>query len=78
MIHIIGMYTNSGQFKRITLNLPQDLLRDAQGCTGKNMTETIIDALKLLKRSRAYSLGMKLKGQIDLQIDLDQSRERRR
>lgn len=66
------------EIKRVTANLPADLLQEARIATGKGITETLIDGLLLLKRSRAYEMAMALKGKIDLDIDLEASRERRR
>lgn len=64
--------------KRITANLPSDLLEAAQDVTGKGITETLIAGLRLLERSRAYDKAMALKGKIQLDIDVDALRERRR
>jgi hypothetical protein len=64
--------------KRITANLPSDLLEEAQEVTGKGITETLIEGLRLLKRSKAYERAMALKGKIRLDVDLDCLRERRR
>lgn len=72
------MYSYPDKVKRITLNLPQKLLKEAQDYTGLNMTKTIIQGLEVLKRGRAYNLAMKYKGKIKLDIDLDSSRERTR
>ena len=60
--------------KRITVNLPRDLLEDAGEVTGVGMTETIVQGLKLLARRRAYTKAMALKGKLDLRIDLDAGR----
>lgn len=68
------MYT---QARRITANLPADLLEDAQEVTGKGITETLIQGLEQLKRSRVYSKAMALRGKIHIDMDLDVSRERR-
>ena len=64
--------------KRVTANLPQDLLEGAMEVTGKGITETLIEGLERVRRSRAYEKAMALKGKIKLDIDLDESRERRR
>jgi len=64
--------------RRITANLPEDLLRDAMRVTGEGITETIISGLSLIRRTRAYDQAMRLKGKVRLTIDLDESRERRR
>jgi hypothetical protein len=45
--------------------------------SGKGITETLKDGLRLVKRARAYEKAMRLKGKIRLNVDLDASRERR-
>ena len=64
--------------RRVTANLPKDLLRIAQEVTGKGITETIVEGLELVRRRRAGQLLKALKGRMTLDIDLDSSRERRR
>ena len=62
--------------RRITANLPGDLLDDAMSVTGKGITETLVTGLKLVRRARAYEKAMALRGRIRLDVDLDASRER--
>jgi hypothetical protein len=62
--------------QRITANLPRHLLKEAQKVTRSGITETLVEGLTLLKRRRAYSRAMALKGKIQLKIDLAKSRER--
>lgn len=64
--------------RRITANLPDDLLREAMKITGTGITETIVRGLSLVRRTRAYDRAMRLKGKVRLTVDLGQSRERRR
>jgi hypothetical protein len=64
--------------RRITANLPGDLLDDAMGVTGKGITDTLVTGLRLVRRSRAYQKAMALRGKIQLQVDVAGSRERRR
>ena len=64
--------------KRITANLPEGLLEDAMTATGKGITETLVEGLHLVRRRRAAERAMALKGKLRLQIDLEESRERRR
>ena len=66
------------KIKRITANIPDDLIREATQVTQKGITETLIDGLKLIKRSRAFEKARALKGKLDLKIDLELSRERHR
>lgn len=64
--------------KRVTANLPQDLLRQAMDVTGEGITETIVAGLDRIRRSGAYATAMKLRGKIRLEVDLESSRERSR
>ena len=64
--------------RRVTANLPADLLDAAMEVTGKGITDTLIDGLLRVRRARVYQKAMRLKGQITLHVDLDESRERRR
>lgn len=62
--------------KRVTANLPEELLREATRATGLGITDTLVRGLELLTRRRAYEKALRLKGKMDLRIDLDASRER--
>jgi hypothetical protein len=64
--------------RRITANLPEDLLRDAMEVSGKGITDTLVAGLRLVRQSRAHAKAMALRGKIVLDVDLDRSRERRR
>ena len=64
--------------RRITANLPTELLEQAMKTTGRGITETLIEGLERLRRADAYRKAMSLKGRIRLAVDLDGSRERRR
>ena len=61
--------------RRITANIPENLLLEAEEVTGKGITATLIEGLKLIKRSRAYDRAQKLKN-IKLDVNIDISRER--
>jgi hypothetical protein len=64
--------------RRITANLPEDLLREAMRVTGAGITETLVEGLRRVRRARAYERAMALRGKIDLDVDLGESRERGR
>lgn len=64
--------------RRITANLPADLLDSALETTGKGITETLVQGLELVRRSRAWRKAQALKGKIRIELDLEASRERRR
>ena len=64
--------------KRVTVNLPAKLLEKAQRAANGGITETLVAGLELVAQRRAAEQALKLKGKLDLRIDLDVSRERRR
>lgn len=64
--------------RRITANLPEDLLNEATRVTGKGITETIIAGLELVRRSRAHAKAAALRGKLQLDVDLESARERHR
>jgi hypothetical protein len=64
--------------KRITANLPENLLSDAMKVTGKGITDTLIEGLQRVRQARAYEKAQALRGKISFKIDLGESRERHR
>ena len=68
----------NGATRRVTANLPEELLDEAMEATGAGITETLTEELRLVRRSRAYAKAMALKGKLRLRVDRDVSRERRR
>lgn len=67
----------SDSLRRVTANLPRNLLDEALEISGRGITETLVEGLELLRRRRAFAKAMALKGRLRLEIDLDESRERR-
>jgi hypothetical protein len=64
--------------RRITANLPGDLLDAAQDVTGKGITETLIEGLEQVKRRRFYERALRLRGKLQLDANLEETRGRRR
>jgi hypothetical protein len=64
--------------RRVTANLPVDLLEQATRASGKGITETLVAGLALVKRTAAARKAKALRGRIRLDIDLEVSRERSR
>jgi hypothetical protein len=67
-----------GRAKRITANLPEDLLADAMKITRRGITDTLVEGLRLVRRARGYEKALALRGRVHLDIDLEASRERGR
>ena len=63
--------------RKITLELPEDLLRRAQECTGEGVTATIRRGLELLATSRVYTELQKLRGKVKFSIKLKDLRNDR-
>ena len=62
---------------RTTLDLPEQLLSEAMKVTHiKTKTQVIITALEELIRKEQISNLKQFKGKVDLDVDLDQLRER--
>jgi hypothetical protein len=70
------MATNGN--RRITVVVPADLIEAAMEVTGKNATETVIAGLWKLRQMRAYSKLLAAQGKVKIDLDLDESRGRRR
>lgn len=68
----------NGSSRRVTANLPGDLLAEAMEVTGRGITETLTEGLRLVRRTRAHHKALALKGNLRLEVDLDGSRERTR
>ncbi|HVR38571.1 MAG TPA: hypothetical protein VMU84_05705 [Thermoanaerobaculia bacterium] len=66
------------KMRRVTANLPADLLDGALKSTGKGITETLVEGLEQVKRRGAYERLLALRGKVRLKIDLEQSRGRNR
>jgi hypothetical protein len=64
--------------RRVTANLPVELLDAACGVTGEGITETLVRGLTLVRRSAAASRARSLRGKLRLDLDLEGSRERAR
>ena len=64
--------------RRVTANLPVDLLERARRVTHEGITETLIRGLELVRRSAAADKAARLKGYLRLDVDLDVSRGRSR
>jgi hypothetical protein len=66
------------KIKRITANLPESLIKEATAVTKAGITETLIQGLRMVKRSAAYEKAQAMRGKLDIKVDLDVSRERTR
>ena len=64
--------------RRVTANLPTELLDAACAVTGEGITETLVRGLAMVRRSAAAARARSLRGKLKLDVDLEGSRERAR
>jgi predicted transcriptional regulator len=60
--------------RKVTVELPDELLRRAQRTTGAGITATIRRGLELVAAGRAYEELRQLRGKVALSIDLEKLR----
>ncbi len=63
--------------KKVTVDLPEDLLRRAQQSTGQGITATIRTGLQLVAATGAYEALRRLRGRARFSVDWRQLREDR-
>jgi len=63
------------KLKKITLEVPDDVLRRATSVTGQGITPTIRKGLELVAASGAYAQLRSLKGKIKFNVKLSELRE---
>lgn len=64
--------------RKVTIRVPEDLRRRAQGAAGAGITETILAGLELLVVRQACDGLRSLRGKVDLGSDLNELRDDRR
>jgi len=67
-----------GAARKVTLLVPADLLEKAQRSSGKNLTATVCDGLRLVAAGPAYDGLRRLRGKVRFSIDLQTLREDQR
>ncbi len=63
--------------RKVTVHLPEDLLKRAQESTGKGLTETIRQGLQLLAAKQAYAALREMRGKYKFSLDLKTLRDDR-
>lgn len=64
--------------RKVTVELPERLLREAQESTGEGVTATIRRGLELVASRSACESLRKLRGKVPFSVDLRELREDRR
>ena len=63
--------------RKITVEVPAEMLEKAQRATKAGITETVREGLKILAASEAYERALKLRGSYKFSITLDQMKDDR-
>jgi Arc/MetJ-type ribon-helix-helix transcriptional regulator len=66
-----------GETRKITVEVPEDLLAAAQAYTGEGITETVRAGLRRLASIRAQQQALKLRGKVRFSLSLDELRHDR-
>ena len=66
-----------GGVKKITVDVPEDLLQRAQGSSGQGITATVRTGLQLVAATGAYEALRRLKGKVKFSVDWRKLREDR-
>ena len=62
------------KLRKITVEVPEADLAEAQALTGKGVTETIRDALRRMRSIRAQQRALELQGKVKFSMTLDEMR----
>ena len=60
--------------KKVTVNVPSQVLERARTITGRGITETIVHGLLELDRQHKRSVLRTLRGRVRIELDLEKSR----
>lgn len=63
--------------RKITVEVPADLLKRAQKASGVGVTATVRQGLEKIARSDAYKRLLELQGKVHLTYDIDELRQDR-
>jgi hypothetical protein len=66
-----------GAPRKVTVHLPEDLLRKAQRASGQGITETLRQGLRLVAAGDTFRRVSMLRGRVKFSIDARQLREDR-
>lgn len=62
------------KLKKLTVEVPEDILKKATSATGQGITPTIRRGLELIAASEAYARLRRLKGKVKFSINLSKLR----
>ncbi|MGB6944270.1 MAG: hypothetical protein WBE37_17850 [Bryobacteraceae bacterium] len=66
-----------GPARKITIEIPEELLEKAQQATGSGVTQTVRTGLQLVAASQAYARLRELRGKVRFSLTLDELKDDR-
>ena len=66
-----------GEFRKITVQVPESLLEKAQAYTGEGVTQTVTVALKRLASIQAQQDALRLRGKVKFSVSYDEIKRER-
>ena len=66
-----------GPARKITIEIPEELLEKAQQATGSGVTQTVRTGLQLVAASQAYARLRELRGKVRFSLTLDELKDNR-
>jgi Arc/MetJ-type ribon-helix-helix transcriptional regulator len=69
-----GIVAGMNEMRKITVEVPENDLVEAQALTGKGVTETIRDALRRMRSIRAQQRALELRGKVNFSLTVDEMR----
>jgi hypothetical protein len=75
--YLCWYFLEMAETRKITLEVPEDLLERAMAASGAGITETVRRGLTLVAAGRAYEELRRLRGKVRFGIDLEALREDR-
>ena len=61
--------------KKVTVNIPVDLLNNARKLTGSGITDTILEGLREIEKRHKRNSLIRLRGKVKFDLDLEKTRK---
>jgi hypothetical protein len=74
---VAGIFASVAGARKITVEVPEDLIERALRASGEGVTATVRRGLELVAAGRAYEDLRALRGKVRLRLDLERLREDR-
>ncbi len=77
MVFMLVFFLSMSSNRKVTVHVPEELLKKAQEATGEGVTATIRKGLQLVSAATAYEEVRKFRGKVRFSIKLKELREDR-